>query len=479
MESEFQSVPVNITGPSYKDRSRPLSVQETRNFYHEVVESGKDKYVIKSFPGQAYLGAATAGVDRGMHNMSEIAYRVVGERLYKVDSHGTHTDLGEIPGYERCIFANDGVNMFIVSHGRVIRYSTDTGLVEPITDTSITGALSVTFINNQFAYTFPLLTVFSDVGDGSSASSLNGVGAETDPDELVRDYAFDQVLYRFGKRSVESWYNSGVGTPPFDRIEGQVINVGLGATWSVNNTRDYMYWLGSDLNVYRARGGQEQIMSTAAISGAIQGYSYVGDAFGEIAKIDNKSVYVLTFPTANKTWALNEELGINGWFELSEGVTNGQYNAGSMLDIYCSTLVGDRSNGYVNCLDFNTYSIPTIGTSSEWRRRRVIGTVNGDIFNQKGHRVEMSRMEFIIETGEGILIGQGDDPQIMIEPSYDGGRSWATGTWLKIGRLGQTNIRAEWFSMKSFYTMTVRLTTSDPVAFNIYSAAIDLRLAGR
>jgi len=53
----YQSIPINIAGPAYQDRSRPLSSQETRNFYHEVVESGKDKYVIKSFPGQKLLGS--------------------------------------------------------------------------------------------------------------------------------------------------------------------------------------------------------------------------------------------------------------------------------------------------------------------------------------------------------------------------------------------------------------------------------------
>ncbi len=474
-ESQFQTIPINLTGPSYKDRSRPLSSQETRNFYHEVVESGKDKYVIKSFPGQQLTGSTSAGVDRGMHQMNEVAYRVVDTTLFEVLSDGTHMNRGIITGFERCIFANDGINMFIVSNEIVKQYSSETKLVTEVADTSIQGALSVTFINNQFAYTFPLLTVFSDVGDGSSASSLNAVGSESDPDELVRDYTFDQVLYRFGKRSVENWYNSGVGTPPFDRIEGQIINIGLGAKHSVNNSRDFIYWLGSDLNVYRARGGQEQVISTAAIAGAIQGYSFVGDAFAEIITIDNKIVYILTFPTANKTWALFEELGLNGWIELSEGVSEGQYNAGSMLEVYGEVFVGDRANGNFNKLDFDTYDI----AGDTWQRRRVIGSVNGDIFNLKGQRVEMSRIEFIIETGTGLITGQGEDPKIMLEASYDGGRSWDTGTWLKIGRLGQTNIRAEWYSMRSFYDLMVRLTTSDPVAFNIYSGAIDLRLAGR
>lgn len=474
-ESEFQTLPVNVTGPSYQDRSRPLSSQETRNLYHEIVEAGKDQYVIKSFPGQLLLGSTAAGVDRGSHQMSEIGYRVVGNTLFELSASGVHTNRGTIPKTDRCIFADDGVNMFIVADGVVSQYSSATNLVTTVNDPNIVGALSVAFINNQFAYTFPLLTVFSDVGDGSSASGLNAVGSELDPDELVRDYVFDQVLYRFGTRSCPNWYNSGVGTPPFDRIEGQTINIGLAAKHSVSNTRDFVYWLGTDRQVYRARGGQEEIISAAATSGAIQGYASVSDAFAEVFTIDNKLVYALTFPAANKTWCINEELGLNGWFELSEGITNGRYNAGSILEVYGEVLVGDRSGGQLYQLDFNTYDQGGV----PWRRRRITGTINGDALGQKGHRVQMSRMEFILETGTGLLTGQGDDPQIMLEASYDGGRTWDTGTWLNTGRLGEFNIRAEWFSLNSFYEMIVRLTTSDPVAFNIYSAAIDLRLAGR
>lgn len=471
----FLTVPINIAGPSYQDRSRPLSSQETRNFYHEVVESGKDKYVIKSFPGQKLLGSTNAANDRGMHQMGEVAYRVVGTILYEVSSAGLHISRGTIGGSSRCIFADDGVNMFIVTDGNVSKYSNSTRLVTVVSDPNINDALSVSFINNQFAYTKPLLTVFSDVGDGSSASGLNAVGAESSPDDLVRDYAFDQILYRFGKRSCETWYNSGVGTPPFDRIEGQIINIGLQAIHSVANTKDYIYWLGSDGQVYRARGGQEEIISTAAISGAIQGYANSSDAFGATFTIDNKLIYIITFPAEGKTWCLTEELGVHGWFELSEGVTNGRYNAGSMVEVYNKILVGDRTDGQLYELDFDTYD----QAGETWRRRRVIGSINGDTLGAKGKRVQMSRFELIMEMGIGLITGQGEDPLIMIEASYDGGKSWTTGTWMRVGRLGETNIRAEWFNMKSFYDMIIRITTSDPVAYNIYSGAIDLKLAGR
>ena len=74
---------------------------------------------------------------------------------------------------------------------------------------------------------------------------------------------------------------------------------------------------------------------------------------------------------------------------------------------------------------------------------------------------------------------QGDDPIIIIEASYDGGKSFSAGTFMKIGRLGETNIRAEWWNMSKFYDLIIRITTSDPVHYTLQSGAIDLRLAGR
>lgn len=478
----FQTVEASIAGPSYKDRSLPLTAQETRNFYPEIVESGKDPFVIKSFPGQKLFGdAGVTGVDRGQHQMLEIAFRVVGVILYTVSELGVHKPLGSISGSERCIFADDGINLFIVADNIVSHWDgTDLTLV---TDSNIVGSQSVAYINNQFIYTKPLFSIFSDVGDGASASGLNIIGAEAKPDDLVRDYVFDQVDYRFGTRSVEPWYNSGVGAPPFDRIEGQIFNVGLAAKHSVANSRDFLYWLGTDKNVYRAQGGQELVISTAAISGDIKGYSVVDDAFGQVFDLDNKIVYMITFPTENKTWALIEELGVNGWFELSAGVVPGgisnsripAYNGASFLDVYGKTLVGDVSNGKLYELDFNSYD----QDGETWQRRRVLGSINGDILGQKGKRIQMSRFELILQTGVGLITGQGEDPKIMLEYSFDGGRTWKQGTWMRIGRLGEFNIRAEWWNLQTFYDMTIRITTSDAVPFNIYSAAIDLRLAGR
>lgn len=468
----FQTVPINIAGPSYQDRSRPLASQQTINFYHEIVESGKDQLVVKSFPGQTEFGSTVSGTDRGLHQMLEVAYRVVGTKLYKVDSVGVHTELGDIPGTERCIFADDGQNLFIVADNIVSQY--DGVSVTQVADSDIQGAQSVAYINNQFAYTFPTLTVFSDVGNGASATSLNAVGAEANPDDLVRDYTFDQIVYRFGTRSIESWYNSGVGTPPFDRVQGQIIQIGLAEKHAIGNSSNFLYWLGTDKKIYAARAGQEQVVSTAAISGEIQGYESLNGAFCSVFVFDDKTFISFTFPLVGKTWVLNEELGKNGWFELSTN-EGAKYNVSDFLYCYGKTLASDTSNGKLYELDFSSYDLSGVS----WQRRRTMASINGDQLGAKGKRVQMSRFELILETGVGLISGQGEDPRIMIEYSIDGARTWKQGTWMRIGRLGEYNIRAEWFSLHSFYDMIIRITTTDPVPFNIYSGAIDIRLAGR
>jgi hypothetical protein len=470
----FQTIPINITGGSYQSRSRPLSSQQTINWYQQVSEGGKDKFVLLPFPGLKQLGShSSSEADRGITNMAEVLYQVKGTTLYEIDKLGNHIAKGQIPGTQKCIFANDGINLFIVSNLRVFQY--DGSSVIEVTDPNITGAKSVDFLNNTFIYTKDKFTTFSNPGDGSTASGLNIIGAESSPDDLVRDYVFNQVLYRMGERTIESWYNSGVGSPPFDRIDGQIFQVGLLAIHSVANTDEAMYWLGDDFAIYLADGGTKQRVSTDAISNAIEKMENPSDAVASTFTFQGQNFYAISFVSGNKTFVLNESLGVNGWFELSSGTSDGIYQGSDIQGIYGKNIVSDRSNGKIYELDFNTYT----NDGETLKRTRVTSSINGDLLGQKGKRVQMSRLELLVETGVGLINGQGDNPRIMIEASYDGGRTWAHGSWARTGRLGEFVLQVEWFNLRSFYDMILRITTSDPVNYSIYSGAIDLRLAGK
>lgn len=475
----FKRFPLNIAGPTSQHRDSSLSSQFTQNFYQEVMRGGRSEISIQSFSGQKLFGSGS-GADRGSWEMQGIAYRVAGTILYEVDSAGVHTSRGAISGTQRCTFADDGRNLIICSAGNVWQYTQSTNALVLVTDVNIVGSTAVTFLNNKFIYTNVNIAggvdfVVSNVGDGTTASGLNAAAVEDDPGSLIRAYAFEDLIYMFTEKTTPLYWNNGDSQPPLDPVTGRVIEkIGLGALHSVANTDEYIYWLGDDRTIYSAISGNAQPISTIPISHAIEAYATVSDAVGYTFRMEGQNFYLLTFPAEGKTWCLNESLGADGWFNLSNDTNRGAYNATSFMRAYDKNLVADQTNGNLYQLDVNTYT--NNGTSIQ--RIRTMSSVHAGLVGEPGQRIQMSKFEIIMKRGVGLITGQGEDPQIIVEYSTDGGLSFEHGESVKVGRLGATDIRVEWFSMMSFYDLIVRLTTSDPVYYSIHSAAIDARAAG-
>ena len=101
----YQTVPINLAGPSYQNRSLPLSAQQSVNFYQEVSEGAKSQNVMQPFFGLKDFGLQT-GAERGCFQLNGQMYRVAGATLYKVSSQGVHTSLGAISGSGRCSFCS-------------------------------------------------------------------------------------------------------------------------------------------------------------------------------------------------------------------------------------------------------------------------------------------------------------------------------------------------------------------------------------
>lgn len=473
----FMTAPINVTGPSYQSRSKPLSSQQTKNWYQQYNENGKDPYVLMPFPGLRVANSTINGKDRGFHRMAEVLYQVKGEFLYEIDSLGNHTLRGTIEGSARCIMSNDGINLFIVVPGdKVWQYTTDTLTVTEVTDVNITGALSVDFFNNQFIYTFADFSTISNVGNGAIASGLNRVGEETLPDAMVRDFVFEEVIYRCGVRSIVGWYNSGVGSPPIDKLQGRIFNIGLAAPYSIAKTDEAFYWLGDDNAIYRAQSGTKQRISTDAISNAISNFAVIDDAIGFTYTFEGQNFYTITFPAANKTFTVNEALSENGWFELSTGTKDDKWQASSVISVYGKDYAADADNGNIYVLDLTCYT----NNDAPLQRTRVIQNIDARLIGGAiGDAITMSRVVVSMETGVGLISGQGDNPRIMMEASFDGGRTWSAGAWPKVGRLGEYVLKVKWDRMKTFYDCMIRISSSDPVNYSVYSANIDLKMAGR
>ena len=117
------------------------------------------------------------------------------------------------------------------------------------------------------------------------------------PDDMVRDYVFENIIYRAGVRSIVAWWNNPALTPPIERLEGRIFNVGLAAINSIAKTDQAFYWLGDDFVIYRASGGVEERISTDAISNELQKYSRVDDAIANTFTFQGQNFYQITFPT--------------------------------------------------------------------------------------------------------------------------------------------------------------------------------------
>jgi hypothetical protein len=467
----MKTVAINMTGGTYRHPSLPLSAQATRNFWpqKQSTDKAKSTYILAPWPGKTLFGNASTGIDRGMVVHKGVPYKVTGTTLYSVASNGVHTTLGTVPGLERCIFAPIGDKIVIETAG--LRYVWNGTTVSAIADIDLESGTGIAHLNNQILYggqggRFGV----SDVGDPASINGLNYATAESEADNLIRPYTFNQVAYMMGERTIELWWNSGQGNPPFDRFEGGIVQVGLGAFHSVANDDEALYFLGDDYQIYTMRGGSSAVISpisTLPMAQAFKRYATVSDAIGLCMNLDGQWFYQITFPTESKTWVYV----VGGeWFELSSGPDEKRDIANSYAFVYGKHLVSDYRNGNIYELSNDVFT----ENGDEIIRIRDSAYLHGGLFEMPGKEIEMSRFELIMHTGAGQLSGQGQDPLVMLSFSDDGGRTFSTEMVAPAGKIGDFIWRVEWFNLGRFESRIVRIRVSDPVYWSIYSAAADL-----
>ncbi len=461
---------INLTGGTYRHNSLPVSAQSTINFYPQFVEDPfvKDKYVLESFAGQTLFGTTT-GIGRGQFVHKGILYRISGNTLYSVTSAGVHTSLGSIPGSQQCIFTGLGADVVIVADRRVFIW--DGATLTEVTDVDLQSPDSATTLNNQVIYDgdndqFGV----SDVGDASSIDGLNYATAESKPDDLIRVYAFNQFLYLFGDETIEQWWNSGIGKPPFDRVQGAIIERGLEGIHGVSNNDNFIYFFSDKKELLRLKGSTQISVTPEAIQKEFSDYSSTSDVIIWCMKLRGKEMVAVVFPVANRSWIYIED---GQWFEWSSGVTGDRNKANSYAFVYDKHLVEDFENGNIYELDFEVYT----ENGDTIVRQRDSGPLDSQVlFGITNKRIFMNRLVVNLERGVGVLAGQGIKPVIMMSFSDDGGRTFSNEKWAEIGRLGDFQFGVEYNCLGSFFTRIIRIRVSDPVYYNITSVGVDVEL---
>ena len=439
---------------AYQDRSLPVNAQKLINFFIEAQpQDSKNPIVVNNTPGSTLFVTVGSGPIWGMKVLNDVLYAVSGAELYSITQAGVTTLIGAINGNARCSMEHNGTQLIIVNGARGYIY--EAGTLTQILDASFT-QFTVTravFLETRFLFFGVGTRTFfcSNSFDGLNYDALFFALSVTDPEDIISIIADHGEVWLFGKKGTEIWvYNRQEADFPYSKIDGSFVEKGCAAVHTPQKIDNSFFWLGSDLVIYRADGYKPTRISTHAIEHKIKGYARVDNAYANTFSEQGHYFYEITFPGI-ATWRYDASTGL--WHQGQEG-NSGQYHASCYEFFNDANITGDYRNGNIYTLDMSVY---TDNGGVIYRTASTPHIHSGRL------RASMDRLEIDIASGEGLTVGQGADPQLMMQYSDDGGRTWSAERWANMGRIGEYTRRVRFQQLGMFYQRMFQITLSDPI----------------
>lgn len=425
---------------------------------------GKGPTSVMRAPGITSFAAPTIGAGRGCFAWNNVLYCVVDTILYQVSSAGVCTALGTVSGSGIVTWGINTNQLVICTNPDA--YVWDGTTLAKITDSDYTvrGGGMVGSLDSYVLFNEPNSGRFfcSDLDDATSYDPLYFATAEGFPDNLVGLIVDHRQVFLAGLQSIELWYDAGGSGFPFQRDTNGLMELGCAAGQSLCKVDNSVFWLASDLTVRRLNGLTPTRVSQHGVEQAIASYT-VSDAYAFTYTQDGHINYVLTFPTDNHTWIYDVTTG--EWHE-RESFGMGRWRACSAAYCYGRNIVMDYSTGALGVLDSFAYTEFGDPLRAEW--------TFGSVSYAGGNRTFHAGLECIAETGVGVTTGQGSVPEIMLDISNDGGRTWRAFSTRKMGATGEYHQRIRWQKLGSSRDRIYRMAVSDPVKVTVSDAQLEL-----
>jgi hypothetical protein len=445
---------------SYRSRSPQLANSLLLNYMTEKQpQEAKSQIPLFGAPGIAAFGEAL-GPCRGWWEWQGAPWGVFGDGLYRFSADGSSFRFGSgIGGTLPVGMSDNGQQLCIVNGVFGWIYDSTNGL-QKITDTAFYPARTVTFLDGYFVFDRrdTNQSFWSDLYNGLSYTGTSFLTAEAAPGEVVAVWQNLQFLYIFCTTHLELWYNAGsAGAVPFQRYAGAVIPYGTQAPYAIVLQDGALFFLAKDGIIYRLEANQPRRISNHYIEGLVEAEGDVSHVEGFTYTIQGHKLIFWTFPNIQTTVCYDISTG--KWHNRNSVDADmndlGRWRGRYALKYNNEILIGDAFDGRVGKVQWDTfeeYGLPMLG---------IIDTVT-----QHSDRLNVfcSRFELDIQAGVGLATGQGDNPQIMLRHSKDGGMTYGNNqTWRSMGLEGQYTKRLRWLQQGAARQHSWRLEVSDPV----------------
>lgn len=464
---------VPFVGATYQMEAVSFDNQRCVNLYPLISESQNSKSVaaLRSTSGLKQEYTIGGGGIRGGIESGNRAFFVSGQDFYEVKSDGTTELHGSLlTGTGIVTLEENPTQVMLIDglYGYIFNKTTDT--FTQITDGDFPTPSSLTFQDGYFIVTSGQFFAISALNDGTSWDVLDRQTVESSPDDLVGVRSDSSNLWLFGTKSTEVFQNTGNATFPFQRISGAIIETGCAAQATIQEIDNALFWLGTDQNgdaiVWRSNGYNATRVSTKAIERKIAESTNFNESYAWVYHERGSAFYLIQVKGLSTTLVLDVATGL--WHERSyRNPSTGaeeQHRGSCHVFFNQKHLVGDRLNNKIYEMSLDYYD----DDGDPLVKERI-----SPHYDQEKRLISHAQFELDMEVGVGTQSGQGSDPQIMMQYSDNGGRTYSSELWRSIGAVGKYFTRVKWNKLGSSRDRVYRVRISDPVFVQINEAILN------
>ncbi len=409
---------VPLTGKPYTSKSLIASSQRCVNLYGETNNDPQALAPVTYYPmpGTVSFGIpANEGVARGFYRTSiGTLYVVVGPTLYNVSSNGALSFVGTIADRPSQVsFSDNGLALVLVDGVQGWAVDLSVNSFGEIIDPAFYGADFTLFLDTFFVFNRPdtnqfyislSMVDFTMLTSMTAFDPLDIAAKSGSADNIVALATAHKELWLIGELTTEVWIGTGAADFYFQLQQGAYINHGSAAPFSLSTMDVLSCWIMQDKQgsgvVVQAAGYELKEISTPAIVSEFKTYVTLADAIGTMYQLEDHPFYIISFPTANKTWCYDVKQDM--WCELqwlnTEDGSSNRHRMQYAAFAFGKNLIADWETGKIWQLDPNVFTdneIPII-------RMRTFLHMANENFN----RIIYQSFDADVEVGTTLQISQ-------------------------------------------------------------------------